>query len=181
MASRHLTSLTGRRVPDVCLMLLIARRIPDVDTAFQKLHTYQVTQTGVPVNATLALQQYMITVAGQLADTPTRGLDDSRTGQLADATCDFACIVFVFWPFARPRVVQTATSPVPELTSPRDVQSASWQSASWRIRELSSYHAYMDTVACYVIGSSCVLVYVVCAMTLSQAAGQPRGGQRPRD
>jgi len=25
------------------------------------------------------------------------------------------------------------------LTSPRDVQSASWQSASWRIRELSSY------------------------------------------
>ena len=26
-------------------MLLIARRIPDVDTAFQKLHTYQVTQT----------------------------------------------------------------------------------------------------------------------------------------
>jgi len=27
-----------------------------------------------------------------------------------------------------------------ELTSLRDVQSASWQSASWRIRELSSYH-----------------------------------------
>jgi len=25
------------------------------------------------------------------------------------------------------------------LTGPRDVQSASWQSASWRIRELSSY------------------------------------------
>jgi len=28
---------------------------------------------------------------------------------------------------------------VHELTSPRDVQSASWQSASWRIRELCSY------------------------------------------
>jgi len=26
-----------------------------------------------------------------------------------------------------------------ELSSPRLVQSASWQSASWRIRELSSY------------------------------------------
>ena len=36
-------------------------------------------------------------------------------------------------------------------------------------------------VACYVTGSSCVLVYVVCAMTLSEAVGQPRGGQRPRD
>ena len=79
-------------------------------------------------------------VTGQLADTPTRGLDDSRTGhladwstrgldnsragQLADVTCDFACIVFVLLAAsARPRVVQ----------------SASWQSASWRIRELSSY------------------------------------------
>ena len=29
----------------------------------------------------------------QLADTPTRGLDKSRTGQLADATGDFACLV----------------------------------------------------------------------------------------
>jgi len=27
---------------------------------------------------------------------------------------------------------------ISELTSPRVVQSASWQSASWRIRELSS-------------------------------------------
>jgi len=54
-----------------------------VDIAFQKLRTYQVTQTGVPVNATMAHQRYMITVAGQLADTPirglpTRGLDNSR-------------------------------------------------------------------------------------------------------
>jgi len=43
-----------------------------------------------------------------------------------------------------PRVVQSATCPIRELSStrvdysPRDVQSASWQSASWRIRELSS-------------------------------------------
>ena len=36
-------------------------------------------------------------------------------------------------------------------------------------------------VACYVTSISCVLVYVVCAMTLSEAAGQPRGDQRPRD
>jgi len=41
-------------------------------------------------------------VTGQLADTPTRGmptrgLDDSRTGQLADATGDFACLVFVLF------------------------------------------------------------------------------------
>ena len=35
-------------------------------------------------------------VTGQLADTPTRGLNISRTGQLADATGDFACLVFVF-------------------------------------------------------------------------------------
>ena len=38
-------------------------------------------------------------VTGQLADTPTRGLptrglDDSRTGQLADAIGDFACLVW---------------------------------------------------------------------------------------
>ena len=45
-------------------------------------------------------------VTGQLVDTPTRGLptrglDDSRTGQLADATGDdFMCLVFVFWPFS---------------------------------------------------------------------------------
>jgi len=37
------------------------------------------------------------------------------------------------------RVVQCATCPVRELTSLRVVQSASWQSASWCIRELSSY------------------------------------------
>jgi len=64
-------------------------------------------------------------VTGQLADTPTRGMDDSRTGQLADATVDFACLVYVLL-----AACETATCPVGELTSPRDVQSASWQSAS---------------------------------------------------
>ena len=34
----------------------------------------------------------------------------------------------------------SASCPVRELSSPRDVQSASWQSASWRIRELTSNH-----------------------------------------
>ena len=83
----------------------------------------------------------MTTVTGQLADTPTRGLDDSRTGhlvdwstrgldnsrtgQVADATGDFACLVFVL---------------LAASVRPRVVQSASWQSASWRIRELSSNH-----------------------------------------
>ena len=97
-----------------------------------------------------------VTGQGQLADMPTRGLDDSwtghltdwstrvldklLTGQLADATGDFACLVFVLLAAsARPRVVQSTTCPVRELTSPRDVQSASWQSASWHICELSSY------------------------------------------
>ena len=56
-------------------------------------------------------------------------LDNSRIRQLADcqladATGDSACLVFVLLAVsARPRVVQ----------------SASWQSASWRIRELSIY------------------------------------------
>ena len=57
------------------------------------------------------------------------------TGQLADAIGDFACLVLVLLAAsARLRVVQSATCPVRELTSPRDVQST-----SWRIRELSSY------------------------------------------
>jgi len=38
--------------------------------------------------------------------------------------------------------VASASCPVRELTSPRDVQSASWQSTSWHIRELSSNRSY---------------------------------------
>jgi len=53
---------------------------------------------------------------------PTRVLDKSRTGQLADATGDSPCLVLVLVAAsARPRVVQTATCPVRELTSARVV------------------------------------------------------------
>jgi len=46
---------------------------------------------------------------GRLTDWTTHGLDISRTGQLADATGDFACLVFVLLAAsARPRVVQSA-------------------------------------------------------------------------
>jgi len=37
-------------------------------------------------NAVCVRHTVHVTVTGQLADTPTRGLDDSRTGQLADWT-----------------------------------------------------------------------------------------------
>ena len=119
----------------------------------------------------LCLSITVTVVTGQLADTPTRrlpthGLDDSRTGHLADwstrgldnsrtwQVADWTtrgchrrlCVLsFPFWRHLRdrelssPRLVQSASCLVRELTSPRDVQSASWQSASWRIRELSSY------------------------------------------
>ena len=58
-------------------------------------------------------------VTGQLADKPTRGLptrglDISRTGQLADATDDFACLVFVLLV-----ACETASCPVRDLSSPR--------------------------------------------------------------
>ena len=66
----------------------------------------------------------------QLADWTTRVLVNSRTRQLADANGDFACLVFRFL-----AIPETASCPVRDFTSPRDVQSA-----SWRIRELSSYH-----------------------------------------
>jgi len=63
-------------------------------------------------------------VTEQLPDMPTRGLPNhglviSGTGQLTDATGDFACLVLVFWPFTRPQVVQSATLPVHEMSSPR--------------------------------------------------------------
>jgi len=55
-------------------------------------------------------------VTGQLADTPTRGLDKSPIGQLADATVDFACLVFVLLAAS-----ETASCPVRELTTARVV------------------------------------------------------------
>jgi len=91
----------------------------------------------------------------QLADWTTHILDKSWTGQLEDVTGSSTCCYQVAkkrklttqsrrW---HPRVVQSVTCPVRELTSPRDVQSAShsaasWQSTSWHIHELSSNHQH---------------------------------------
>jgi len=50
----------------------------------------------------------------QLADWTTRGLDISRTGQLADAIGDFACLVFLFG-----GICETASCPVRDLSSRR--------------------------------------------------------------
>ena len=72
----------------------------------------------------------LATVTGQLADTstrglPTRGLDKSRTGQLAVSQMppkeQKLSIQSRRW---HPRVVQSATCPVRELSSPRVDQSA---------------------------------------------------------
>jgi len=72
----------------------------------------------------------------QLADWTSRGLDKSRTGQLADATGD--CVPS-FRSFGG--ICKTASCPVHDLSSPRVDQSASWQSAIWHIHELSSYQS----------------------------------------
>jgi len=53
-------------------------------------------------------------------DWMTRVLDKLQTGQLADATSDFECLVFVLLAASeRLRVGQSVTCPVRELTSPR--------------------------------------------------------------
>jgi len=53
---------------------------------------------------------YAISRTGHLVDLSNRVLYKSRTGQLADATGDFACLVFVLLAAsARPRVVQSAS------------------------------------------------------------------------
>jgi len=57
---------------------------------------------------------------GHLADWSTRGLDNSRTGQVADAIGDFACLVFLFG-----GICETASYPVCDLSSPRVGVSAS--------------------------------------------------------
>ena len=80
------------------------------------------------LTAVLGRRRRVRPVTGQLADMPTRGLptsglDDSRTGQLADANGDFACLVFVLLAASTSqRVVQSATCPVRELAYPRVVQ-----------------------------------------------------------
>ena len=101
---------------------------------------------------------------GRLADWTSRRLVNSRTRQLAYWTSRgldnsrmppaTACLVFVLLAAsARPRVVQTASWLVRDLSSPRVDQSASWQSESWRIRELSSYHLRHQRVIYAITGS----------------------------
>ena len=51
-------------------------------------------------------------------DWSTRGLDKSRSEQLADATGDFACLVFVLLEASS----ETTSCPVRELAYPRVVQ-----------------------------------------------------------
>jgi len=69
---------------------------------------------------------------GRLADWTSRVLDKSRTRGCRRRLC-----VLSFRSFRG--ICETASCPVRELTSPRDVQSA-----SWRIRELSSYRWYWE-------------------------------------
>ena len=82
-------------------------------------------------------------VTGQLAHTPTCGLpthrlDISRTGQLADwTTRGLADAAKRTKTKLGESPVASASCPVRDLSSPRDVQSA-----SWRIRELSSNQMY---------------------------------------
>ena len=107
------------------------------------------------VHARCAAAPYVVLVTGQLVDTPTRGLptrglDDSRTGylavwsthalvnsrtgQVADWTtrgCHRRLYILSFRSLGG--ICETASCLVRELTSPPDVQSA-----SWRIRELCS-------------------------------------------
>jgi len=71
------------------------------------------SQRSVPRSVTRSVAS---TVTGQLADTPTRGLptrgvDDSRTGQLAAAIGDFECLVFLFG-----GICETASCPVTAAT-----------------------------------------------------------------
>jgi len=83
----------------------------------------------------------------QLADWTSRGLDNSRMPP-ATLRVSFS----FFWRHLRdrelssPRLVQSTSWLVRELSSPRVDQSAWWQSASWRIHELSSY--------CHSLGSN---------------------------
>jgi len=125
-----------------------------VDVAFQKLRTYQVTQTGVVVNTTMAPQRYMITVAGQLKDTPTRGLDISQTGQLVDWTTRGCHLRLCMLSFVFLAIHYTASCPVRELpvremSSPRVGNPRVGESAScpvtmliWTVSVLTWWQPY---------------------------------------
>ena len=77
-------------------------------------------------------------VNGQLTDTTTHGLDDSWTGQLADATGDFACFVFIFrtlirsdypsWKLGQPGLPSTIMGPYPGWEMPETDESLLEQS-----------------------------------------------------
>jgi len=97
-------------------------------------------------------------VTGQLADTPTRGLPtralvNSQTGQLAVSQM----------PTKRKTKhakspMASATCPVRKLTSPRDVQSASWQSASCPVTKCFTAIVQASLVAVWCSGSALVLI-----------------------
>ena len=69
----------------------------------------------IAIFSAILVEHQPVTVTRQLADTPTRGLDDSRTGQLADATGDFVCLVFRCFG----GICKIASCPVHDLSSPR--------------------------------------------------------------
>jgi len=72
--------------------------------------------TPVPHHSVFYRPDALPAVTGQLADWTTRGLVNSRTGQLADAIGDFACLVFLFG-----GICETASYPVRDLSSARVV------------------------------------------------------------
>jgi len=130
MVSRHPTLLTGRRVPDVyCYSLHVGfptcrhshtktQYLPS-DSNWSSGECYDGAST-IHDNGCWTTRGYAKSWTGHLVDWSTRGLDNSHTGQLADATCDFACLVFVFFGHR-----ETASCPVHETSSLRVGESAS--------------------------------------------------------
>ena len=113
-----------------------------LSTAMHSIQNYTVQDNGYWTPRGYANSRIANSRTGRLADLSTRRLDNSRTGQVADWTtrgCHWRlCVLsFPFWQHLRDR----------ELSSPRVDQSASWQSASWRIRELSSYQDNSNSTA----------------------------------
>jgi len=91
-------------------------------------------------------------VTGQLADTPsrglpTRGLDKSLTEHLADATGDFACLVFVFWAFIDVFLRAYGSDSVSCIICPHTLIAIKTSTTAGGIRELSSYRADDHDVA----------------------------------
>ena len=89
---RHVTDLLQRRG----LRLTLVTRRPNPPTGFIPCRTAVSRVTGQLTDC-------------QLADWTTRGLDDLRTGQLADATGDCVLSFRFLAASARPQVVQSAS------------------------------------------------------------------------